>query len=490
MLLPSLRIFLDVDDLEDIAHLEKYVADSDVVLVMLTDKYIASANCRRELIAAFELKKPIIICRETDINHGGALVAYRVWDVLRPEYAMEPKEQAVCKRLLSIAARGTEGGTIEWYREKHLKHAALNFIVQKIVDTQRLLSRIEGGSQQHLGSHGSDRLASFSDIQLDLTSHKPRHAQQHVAYVSQHYVNLHIAHGDETVPNTFDELSRRFTDVGAALSSSSSMNSITVVLLTPTIFDDDELVGEIRGLLEMPTDTRPRTIFFYSTAVPFATYISRCPPELKALGLLSFFFQKWPRSAELQRVAVAFALRAHESVLTQRRWLPDISCCWRRRESQLSRLHEVEKAGEDAVLRIERSQEGVTSSVAFHLKPSKSKRLSSDGDRTQDGRSSLSGLRVDSERVAGTGLDRARRSKAMGNKHVTPALLLSPSGKEVLGEARTSILPLTGIRPHDLAASDSSVEMSCREERDGPRQSRASISDNQQHRHSLTASRV
>lgn len=48
--LPSLEVgcrsFLDVNDLDDVAHLEAHVERSDVLLIMLTESYISSANCR------------------------------------------------------------------------------------------------------------------------------------------------------------------------------------------------------------------------------------------------------------------------------------------------------------------------------------------------------------------------------------------------------------------------------------------------------------
>ena len=43
---PTLRCFLDVDDLDDIARLEEHVRSCDSVVVFLTREYITSANCR------------------------------------------------------------------------------------------------------------------------------------------------------------------------------------------------------------------------------------------------------------------------------------------------------------------------------------------------------------------------------------------------------------------------------------------------------------
>ena len=53
-MLPGTRVFLDVDNLDDIAKLEEYIETSEVILVLLTRDYLSSWNCRRELAAAVD----------------------------------------------------------------------------------------------------------------------------------------------------------------------------------------------------------------------------------------------------------------------------------------------------------------------------------------------------------------------------------------------------------------------------------------------------
>jgi hypothetical protein len=65
----------DVDDLDDITMLEQYVERSDIVLVVLTASYLSSRNCRRELSAAVEMGKPIVLLVETDDGKGATTVA-------------------------------------------------------------------------------------------------------------------------------------------------------------------------------------------------------------------------------------------------------------------------------------------------------------------------------------------------------------------------------------------------------------------------------
>lgn len=64
------KIFLDVDNLEDIGKLEAYIQGSDVVLVLLTRDYLSSKNCRRELVETFRIEKPLLLVVETDPGKG------------------------------------------------------------------------------------------------------------------------------------------------------------------------------------------------------------------------------------------------------------------------------------------------------------------------------------------------------------------------------------------------------------------------------------
>ena len=66
------RIFLDVEDLEDIGDLELYVESSSVVLIFLSRGYFLSKNCMREVAAAIEMNKPIVLVHELNPSKGGA----------------------------------------------------------------------------------------------------------------------------------------------------------------------------------------------------------------------------------------------------------------------------------------------------------------------------------------------------------------------------------------------------------------------------------
>jgi len=66
LLLPGLKIWLDVDNLQDMTQLEKSVKESAIFLLFYSEGYFRSVNCRREIYHAVSQIKPIIIVYEGD----------------------------------------------------------------------------------------------------------------------------------------------------------------------------------------------------------------------------------------------------------------------------------------------------------------------------------------------------------------------------------------------------------------------------------------
>lgn len=73
LMLPGIRIWLDVVNLEDIGKLEEAMANAAVMLIFLSSGYFASRNCRREVYAALANNKPIEAMIEADRAKGGEL---------------------------------------------------------------------------------------------------------------------------------------------------------------------------------------------------------------------------------------------------------------------------------------------------------------------------------------------------------------------------------------------------------------------------------
>ena len=70
-MIPELRVFLDVDDLEDIGNLEGYIERSAAVLVFCSQGYFQSKNCMRELRSSVQKGKPIVTLMDPDTKKGG-----------------------------------------------------------------------------------------------------------------------------------------------------------------------------------------------------------------------------------------------------------------------------------------------------------------------------------------------------------------------------------------------------------------------------------
>jgi len=58
--LQGVKVWLDVDNLEDMTKLEKSVNESAVFILFYTEGYFASRNCRREVYAAIKANKPFV----------------------------------------------------------------------------------------------------------------------------------------------------------------------------------------------------------------------------------------------------------------------------------------------------------------------------------------------------------------------------------------------------------------------------------------------
>ena len=69
LLLPGTKFWLDVDDLTVMDELEKSVQKAAVFVLFYSEGYFRSTNCRRELFAAIDFQKPIILIFQGDEQH-------------------------------------------------------------------------------------------------------------------------------------------------------------------------------------------------------------------------------------------------------------------------------------------------------------------------------------------------------------------------------------------------------------------------------------
>jgi len=140
---PSLRVFLDVDDLKEIGDLEGYVRRTQTVLVFCSDGYFFSKNCMRELLSSVHLKKEIITVLELDRNKGamtkGDIKAHLVQAEIR--YAQWEMLETFCERGWALPVDQMlygalfESKPIEWNRIADFQDVTLRLVAERLLPT-------------------------------------------------------------------------------------------------------------------------------------------------------------------------------------------------------------------------------------------------------------------------------------------------------------------------------------------------------------------
>jgi len=127
LLLPQCRIFLDIDDLDDIDHLERYVKMSQAILIFLSKGYFSSENCLREFRCATENNISLILVHEHDVSKGGVSL-----DVLREDCILQGQSAAVLTdNALEI---------IKWYRAAEFQALTLKMVASNMLHATPLFS--------------------------------------------------------------------------------------------------------------------------------------------------------------------------------------------------------------------------------------------------------------------------------------------------------------------------------------------------------------
>ena len=268
-LVPTCHAFLDVDDLEDVSLLEAYVDRADVVLIFITEKYLSSFNCRRELVAALRARKPLLLMLESDPDKGATnavqlraevdlleragtshdhcraaatlatLVAQHSGapDVTPIEARFSTSGLSSGARLSSRLSSSDVGGAvalisplmvIEWHREKELKHAAIKSIVASLLREQyapssaRVVSdpltlcireQIAGRTASHQHTvHGAS-----SSTHATVATHRA-HATRQTVFLCAAYRELPCScWNTDGLTSAFDEILKRLDTAGIAV---------------------------------------------------------------------------------------------------------------------------------------------------------------------------------------------------------------------------------------------------------------------------------
>ena len=91
--MPTLRIFLDVDNLKEVGKLEAHIGESALILLLLSKGYFQSKNCMREVLAAVRKQKPVLLVHCDNVKKGGASL-----DDLRHECPRQELRTAIFDR--------------------------------------------------------------------------------------------------------------------------------------------------------------------------------------------------------------------------------------------------------------------------------------------------------------------------------------------------------------------------------------------------------
>ncbi len=139
--MPGLKVWLDVDELEDISRLEEYVSESAIFVIYYSKGYFKSKNCRRELYAAIKLEKPIIVLYKGNSSVIEEMVQ-ECFDNCQGNDS--PGQDSILQRLLNnnqfnlqtmstLPVPSSSHGPIQWLDEASFSSAALRLIYCRVL---------------------------------------------------------------------------------------------------------------------------------------------------------------------------------------------------------------------------------------------------------------------------------------------------------------------------------------------------------------------
>ena len=227
VMVPGLRIFLDVDDLDEaggIGELEAIVTKCSTLLVILSDGYFQSKNCLRELNAALDTDTPLVLVHERDPARGGLSL-----ERLRLQCPEALRERVFAYRV------------VEWQRIKPFQLVSLRLIGQGLLGEQSLYIANE-----------------LSEQPIDLPC--------------MLYASPYNAGADALVT----ELLEGARDPAGRADDRSTAGGF-LLLLNDRVFERPELVTEVTAAL----DEGQPIVMAHDAGVDFADVIARTPLELR-----------------------------------------------------------------------------------------------------------------------------------------------------------------------------------------------------------------
>ena len=142
LFLPGLNVWLDVDELTDTSALENSVKQSAVFMLFYSENYFKSENCCRELYAAMELGKPIVVVYVGDDSVVDAMrdecIKYCIGSGSNPD-SLEilerifEEDNASKSNQENISQHERSHGPIQWLHGGSFAAASLNRIYDTVL---------------------------------------------------------------------------------------------------------------------------------------------------------------------------------------------------------------------------------------------------------------------------------------------------------------------------------------------------------------------
>ena len=320
LLLPEVKIFLDVDNLESIDKLEEYVQGSAAVLVFLgSPSYFASRNCLREVAAASDHKLPLVLLHESDSSKHTASLDELVIKC--------PSEHADF-----IFPQGEETPVVSWHRLREFQLVSLAQIAEQMlraspaydknVELPLFVPHGLAWAQPAVDASGGLHMY-VSQLNMDAAKEALQEGAREVQEVQEEMCAL---------------LGERLHDAHAPPAVGSSPTR-WLLYLYPGCFEGEhgaKLAKEVEDALEGGVKPAELVMVYnpdfqsqadggHGDKDPVTKQIiDRTPKSLRAKGLFNALLIEW-RSGEHRRVSVRMVARALGARMTQtgsrRRWI-------------------------------------------------------------------------------------------------------------------------------------------------------------------------
>ena len=147
----GLSVFLDVEDLEDISDLPKYIDASQVMLIFCSEGYFGSRNCMIELRSSVTKEKPIIALMEPEAKHGGLTRARIEEQLVEADQRYEkwgfdddgPRSTTLMEALFATQP-------IEWNRIGAFQDVTLRLIAERLLPNGHQSTYLKGEAASYL----------------------------------------------------------------------------------------------------------------------------------------------------------------------------------------------------------------------------------------------------------------------------------------------------------------------------------------------------